>query len=746
MAFFIFIVSLFIFWLIAAIIGRKKSSNDTTNFSLLDNTVLPPNVNSRTVIKFGKLVYQTKSLNKILLSISQKGKKIWQIWFSMGVFFGFLAILLSTIVLLFSFSLSLYSLIYKINSSNNAINISINPMVNIESNGLSSIENSNFVGGNNKTVYQNNTFEYTKNQKEEMSIIDDLIVLNTFSGENVVINKTLPISYDNYVKSLVYGNWNEYFEYEESFAEHTAKKYNQFLVSVIPGINLPLWHIGYYLLATFLSGIIHEFGHAIAALSENISIYSTGAFFYIVFPGAFVNMDDHLLSLLKPFHQLRIFCAGVWHNVWLCILCYILLITMPYWLIGYSQSNNELYVLDVNKNSPLYGYVHKGSIIHSINDQPIPYGNDGFEIMLRQSLIKNPINHPGYCISKELYEENDSSCCKVSLEKPLSTSNLQCFEHHESLLDLYEVYMNEKTFSVERGKEYIPTSPLTSKCSNFINIIKNAKQCYIDSDCIESKENLNRRSMSNSLNYNQTIITNLSHNPNKLILSKRENTQEMEEYEDLNIKEYFENLHSYKNNLDTYCMTPYIPNPFMRVIKFQVNDYPKDHYAHYREVIFLSDPREVWDSVKVGNFFPKISILPFFIPYMIEYTLKYTISLSAALSILNMIPAFNMDGYHAFFALMKVIAIIFSKTKKKLKVMNIKERFKILFSSNFYVSLVNDDDENNEEMLSNAKDKYSNKWQHFIEKIIPWFYTGLLIVAIISGIIGALSGNGRSLV
>ena len=81
-----------------------------------------------------------------------------------------------------------------------------------------------------------------------------------------------------------------------------------------------------------------------------MSIYSTGSFLYFIFPGAYVNMDDHLLKLLKPFQQLRIFCAGVWHNFWLCIICYICLITMPYWLcFGYNQSDNELYVLDVNK-------------------------------------------------------------------------------------------------------------------------------------------------------------------------------------------------------------------------------------------------------------------------------------------------------------------------------------------------------------------------------------------------------------
>ncbi|OUM65914.1 hypothetical protein PIROE2DRAFT_6985 [Piromyces sp. E2] len=146
----------------------------------------------------------------------------------------------------------------------NSVNVSVPSMVNVESNKLSSISNSNLEF--NSTQLQNSTFQFTNTKENTISIRDDLIVLKTFSEDSIIINKSLPISYDNYVKTLVYGNWNENFEYEESFAEHTAKKYNQFLVSVIPGINLPLWHIGYYFLAAFLSGLIHEFGHAIAAL------------------------------------------------------------------------------------------------------------------------------------------------------------------------------------------------------------------------------------------------------------------------------------------------------------------------------------------------------------------------------------------------------------------------------------------------------------------------------------------------
>lgn len=192
------------------------------------------------VLKFGKIVYQTKKFNKLLQFISRKGKSFWQIWFSLGVFFGVFAIILSTFILLTSFIISLYSLIYTISINNNSINIPIHPMVNTDSNKLSSVGNSNLVEFNNTTLYQNNTFQYTKNEDNNVSFKDDLIILKTFSENSVVINKTQPISYDNYVKSLVYGNWNENYEYEESFAEHTAKKYNQFLVSVVSNNNYPL--------------------------------------------------------------------------------------------------------------------------------------------------------------------------------------------------------------------------------------------------------------------------------------------------------------------------------------------------------------------------------------------------------------------------------------------------------------------------------------------------------------------------
>ena len=145
--------------------------------------------------------------------------------------------------------------------------------------------------------------------------------------------------------------------------------------------------------------------------------------------------------------------------------------------------------------------------------------------------------------------------------------------------------MNEKTFNIQRNGPYIPNPPIKSKCSNSINIIKNSKKCFVDSDCNYFGESKQRRSDYESFYNSSTIVYGKS-------IIKRQQV----EYEDLGQKEYLNNLNTYDENLESYCMTPYIPNPFMRIIKFQVNDYPRDHFPHYREIIFLSDPREVWDS------------------------------------------------------------------------------------------------------------------------------------------------------
>jgi hypothetical protein len=43
----------------------------------------------------------------------------------------------------------------------------------------------------------------------------------------------------------------------------------------MPGVNLPMSQIGYYLLTLFVCGVFHEMGHAIAAVRQADSVFSS---------------------------------------------------------------------------------------------------------------------------------------------------------------------------------------------------------------------------------------------------------------------------------------------------------------------------------------------------------------------------------------------------------------------------------------------------------------------------------------
>uniref|UniRef100_A0A3Q4GBR8 Membrane-bound transcription factor site-2 protease n=1 Tax=Neolamprologus brichardi TaxID=32507 RepID=A0A3Q4GBR8_NEOBR len=103
----------------------------------------------------------------------------------------------------------------------------------------------------------------------------------------------------------------------------------QTLQVVVPGVNLPTSQLAYFFIALLLSGVIHELGHAVAALREQVRVNGFGMFVFVVYPGAFVDLFTTHLNLISPAQQLRIFCAGVWHNFVLCLAALAFLFLLP---------------------------------------------------------------------------------------------------------------------------------------------------------------------------------------------------------------------------------------------------------------------------------------------------------------------------------------------------------------------------------------------------------------------------------
>lgn len=48
---------------------------------------------------------------------------------------------------------------------------------------------------------------------------------------------------------------------------------------------------------------------------ENVRIQGCGLFVLGIFPGAFVDLPKDQVTVLAPWKQLKIYCAGIWHNL-----------------------------------------------------------------------------------------------------------------------------------------------------------------------------------------------------------------------------------------------------------------------------------------------------------------------------------------------------------------------------------------------------------------------------------------------
>ena len=69
------------------------------------------------------------------------------------------------------------------------------------------------------------------------------------------------------------------------------------------------------------------------SFSEGVRIDGVGLFFFVLYPGAYVNLHTQHVTLLKPMQKLQVFCAGVWHNMVIVLLSLFALYCLPWILL-----------------------------------------------------------------------------------------------------------------------------------------------------------------------------------------------------------------------------------------------------------------------------------------------------------------------------------------------------------------------------------------------------------------------------
>ncbi|RDD45892.1 Membrane-bound transcription factor site-2 protease [Trichoplax sp. H2] len=332
------------------------------------------------------------------------------------------------------------------------------------------------------------------------------------------------------------------------------KKHTELLLTpVLPGINIGWSQLVYVIPAIAISGIFHELGHAIAAIRENVKVNGFGLFVMLIYPGAYVDLSSDHLSQISPYRQLKIYCAGAWHNIVLALLCIVLVKNLSIVLWPFYVTGGSIAVLNVFSGSPLYNVLERGDIITNINECPVQ------SISLWRSCLSDIQQQPltGYCVDIRTLEKRYHHTVKGPIFDCCNrTSSDLCFSF--------------KSMHMQKRSKVCLNARNTSTRSS----------CNTDLDCLTSQKST--------------------------------------------------------------CVIPVLPKDY-RLLRIKRN--------RKKDVLYIDIPKNLLQAVSITNYLPRLSSLSVMIPDNVERFLLYIISFSAALALLNLVPAYALDGQWVLIAL-----------------------------------------------------------------------------------------------
>ncbi|XP_054270800.1 membrane-bound transcription factor site-2 protease-like isoform X2 [Macrosteles quadrilineatus] len=205
------------------------------------------------------------------------------------------------------------------------------------------------------------------------------------------------------------------------------------LQPLVPGLNIPISDLGYYLVTLLVCTVVHEMGHAIAAIREDGRVGGVGVVVFLCIPVAYVSLEN--LELLTPLRQLRVLCAGVWHNAVLALAAMCTLLVTPWLLLPLYDWGNGVQIHSIQLDSPVYGMggLMEKDLVTKVNECVVTDSYSWQNCLGRAVRLATP----GYCLQSEFIKEHDESvpakhlslgvveCCNSNAPRHL------CFEYLE---------------------------------------------------------------------------------------------------------------------------------------------------------------------------------------------------------------------------------------------------------------------------------------------------------------------------
>lgn len=142
------------------------------------------------------------------------------------------------------------------------------------------------------------------------------------------------------------------------------------LQPLVPGVNLPLWHAPYLLLAAAIATVVHEAGHALAAAADGeMRVVGVGGFLALFLPGAYVRIEG--VDDAGRWRALKVWCAGAWHNIVAAVVAAAATLALPLLLLPVYSASGGALVVGVPQSSALAGYLHPGDVIVGLGRHPV---------------------------------------------------------------------------------------------------------------------------------------------------------------------------------------------------------------------------------------------------------------------------------------------------------------------------------------------------------------------------------------
>ncbi|XP_037793191.1 membrane-bound transcription factor site-2 protease-like [Penaeus monodon] len=365
----------------------------------------------------------------------------------------------------------------------------------------------------------------------------------------------------------------------------------QALQPIVPGVNLPIKELPYYFATLLIASIIHEAGHAIAAVKEDVHVNGFGFVLMFILPGAFVDVPTEEIRTLTPFRQLKILCAGVWHNIVLVLLAVALGLSVPYILQPLYIHGRGMTVLSLTQDSPARGPtgLSTGDVITALNKCPVRSMEDWRECLVTS--IKS--DQMGFCVPESVVHTYDET---IHHE----------MDSHPILSYLHKIFLKNRAFEGADG---------SVQC------------CSGDSEAHLCFELLEDRDSDKGV----AAMQPFSCLPARMAISLSTKTC----------------INSVACPADSHCLAPSLRNAsrLLQITRRGQKGELKD------DVLYLGPPAYLFHTVTLTSYIPKFSFVPLTWPGTLETLCDYMIKFSGALAVLNMVPVLHLDGYWIFGAM-----------------------------------------------------------------------------------------------